>query len=94
MKNEKSQSHHSTSLLFSQKQVKDTKIKIPKPKRLVCISIDLDSGAVFIETSSSVRKIEPCSVGYYVHFTSMAKAKRLKKRFEKRPYLIEQFLNI
>jgi hypothetical protein len=92
MKNEKSQNLSQTPAL-SQKQSKDTKKPASKTKRLVYISIDLDSGAVLIETSPSVRKIEPCPVGFYVSFLSMSKAKQLKKRFEKKPYLIQNFIN-
>jgi len=93
--NEKSQHLHSTGLISSPETlIKGTKKPAQKTKRLVYISIDLDSGAVLIETSATVKKIEPAPVGFYVHFTTMVKAKRLKKRFEKSPYLIEQFLNI
>lgn len=64
-----------------------------KSKRLVYISIDLDTGQVIIETSPTVQKIEPAPVGFHVSFHTMRKAKQLKKRFEKKPYLIQNFIN-
>ena len=66
---------------------------IAKPKNLVFLSIDLDTGCVSIEVSQSVRKIEPAPIGHYVHFCTMSKAIRLKRKFDKAPYLVERFLN-
>lgn len=65
----------------------------PSPKQLVYLSIDLDTGYSTIEESNSNNKIEPVPYGHYVHICTMAKAIRLKKSFDKKPYLIEKFLN-
>ena len=64
-----------------------------KPLKLTFISIDLDTGSVSIEESSSNKKIEHAPVGHYVHFCTMAKVIQLKRRFAKKPFLLEKFLN-
>jgi hypothetical protein len=69
-------------------------VNTPLPiKKFVYLSIDLDTGNVLIDESNFNRKIEPVPMGFYVHFCTIEKAMRLKRRFEKKPYLIEKFLN-
>lgn len=65
----------------------------PKPLNLCFLAIDLDTGSISIEESSSNKKIEPAPIGHYVHFCKKSEAIRLKRKFDRKPYLIEKFIN-
>jgi len=60
--------------------------------RLVYLAIDLDSGSVSINSSIDNRNIEPIPFGKYYHCCTPQQANKLKKRFEKKPCLIEKFI--
>ena len=66
-----------------------------KAEDIVFLSIDRDTGVYTFESSPADRKTEVNPVGHYVCFSLTIKQfTSLKKRLQKRPYLIEKYLRL
>lgn len=65
----------------------------PTEKKIAFISIDMDTGFIIAEETPETRKTEVNPVGHYVRFVdSLAHAKRIKRKLEKRPFLVEEYI--
>jgi len=72
---------------------KDSKLPDPSTKKLVYLSVDIDTGFTIVNYTLANRKSEINPVGHYIIFLdSLKMAMQLKRKFDKYPYKVENYL--